>query len=75
MLRRPQLWSVALRSVSRMAPTGWYRRQPYLPVPSPGYLGFRLETMYGSADHRPEPADLVRWLAWCRNQMTDRPLD
>ena len=66
---------MALRSVPRMAPTGWHRRPPYLPVPSRGYLGFRLETMYGSADHRPEPADLVRWLGWCRHQMTDRPVD
>ena len=25
--------------------------------------------MYGAADHRPEPADLVRWLEWCRDHM------
>jgi hypothetical protein len=63
---------VALRTVAELAPDGWYRRPPFLPFPAPDYLAFRLQTMYGSADHRPEPDDLVRWLMWCRNQMADR---
>jgi hypothetical protein len=74
-LRRPRLWVAAVRGGSRLAPTGWYRRPPFLPLPSPGYLGFRLETMYGSADRPADPADLVRWLGWCRDQMADHPPD
>jgi hypothetical protein len=74
-LRRPALWPAALRSAHRLAPPGWARRRPHLPLPAPDYLAFRLETMYGSAEHPPEPADLLRWLGWCRDQMADRPLD
>ena len=50
----------------RTAAPGWYRRPPFLPVPSGEYLRFRLVTQYGDADHRPEPADVVNYLAWCR---------
>lgn len=52
--------------MSRMAAPGWYRRAPLLPVPGGDYLRFRLITQYGDADHRPEAADVVNYLAWCR---------
>lgn len=62
----PALWPVAVRQVRRLAPTGWWRRPPFLPLPDRRYLGFRLETMYGDADQRPEPGDVLTWLRWCR---------
>lgn len=61
-LLRPWLWRTALR----LAPRGWWRRKPYLPVPDPVYLRFRMVTMYGDATHPPEPDDLVVYLEWCR---------
>jgi hypothetical protein len=61
-LVRPWLWSPALR----LAPRGWWRRPPHLPVPDPSYLRFRMVTMYGDATHVPEPDDLVTYLEWCR---------
>jgi hypothetical protein len=64
--RRPTLWPVAARQAWRLAPAGWWRHPPYLPVPDPEYLRFRLVTQYGSADHRPDPADVVAYLNWCR---------
>lgn len=64
--RRPRLWRTALVQAARMAPTGWWRRRPFLPVPDPEYLGFRLETQYGS-DHDAEPSDVVTFLEWCRS--------
>ena len=63
---RPDLWGTAVRQMRRTAPRGWWRRPPFLPVPSGGYLRFRLVTQYGAADHRPEPADVVNYLAWCK---------
>ncbi len=64
--RRPSLWGTAVRQVFRLAPPGWWRRRPFLPLPDPAYLGFRLETAYG--DHRaPEPQDIVTYLHWCRD--------
>jgi hypothetical protein len=66
LVRRPSLWPTALRQALRLAPSGWWRRWPPLPQPDPTYLRFRMETAYGDADHDPEPADVVAYLAWCR---------
>ena len=60
------MWTTAVRQMRRTAPAGWWRRRPFLPVPSGDYLRFRLVTQYGSADHRPEPADVLNYLAWCK---------
>jgi len=64
--RRPRLWRTALRQLRRTAAPGWYRRPPFLPVPSGDYLRFRLITQYGDPNHRPVPSDVVNYLAWCR---------
>ena len=63
---RPSLWAIALVQLFRLAPTGWWRRPPFLPLPDREYLRFRLQTQYGDPDHTPEPADLVTYLRWCR---------
>jgi hypothetical protein len=65
-LARPSLWGVALVQLVRLAPTGWWRRPPFLPVPDRDYLRFRMQTQYGDADHAAEPQDLVTYLRWCR---------
>ena len=64
-LRRPGLWPTAMGQLLRLARPGWWHRPPFLPVPDPGYLRFRLETQYGS-DRDPIPADVVTYLHWCR---------
>ncbi|CAN5239294.1 hypothetical protein BH18ACT4_BH18ACT4_13970 [soil metagenome] len=66
-LRRPSLWGTAIRQVRRLAPTGWWRPRPHLPVPDGDYLRFRLQTQYGDPDHGPEPADVIAYLEWCRH--------
>ena len=68
---RPSLWGTALRQAGRLAQPRWWRRPPFLPLPDPEYLAFRLETQYGAAGHDPEPADLVTYLEWCRDQDRD----
>lgn len=63
----PGLWATAVVQVIRLAEPGWWRRRPFLPLPSPGYLHLRVVTMYGGDGSRPiEPADVVTWLRWCR---------
>ncbi len=66
LLRRPGLWATAVRQVWRLAPRGWWRRRPFLPVPSAPYLAFRSQTMYGDAARLPDPGDVVTYLRWCR---------
>lgn len=65
--RRPWLWGTAVRQVVVLAPNGWWRRRPWLPVPDDAYLRFRLVTQYGDGGHPPEPEDLVAYLRWCRS--------
>ena len=66
LLRRPDLWPTAVGQLFRLAAPGWWRRRPFLPLPDPDYLAFRLQTMYGDPAHRPEPGDVVVYLDWCR---------
>jgi hypothetical protein len=40
--RRPDLWVTAVRQLGRLAPTGWWRKAPYLPRPDPTYMRFRM---------------------------------
>jgi hypothetical protein len=64
---RPPLWGTGLRQAARLARPGWWRRPPFLPLPAPGYLRFRLETAYGgTGEAPPDAADLVAYLRWCR---------
>ena len=68
---RPALWGTALRQAGRLARPRWWSRPPFLPLPDPEYLAFRMETQYGARGHAPEPADLVAYLEWCRAQDRD----
>jgi len=63
-LIRPWLWWIALRQVARTARPQWWRHAPFLPLPPPAYLRFRLETAYGAVT-APAPDDLVAYLEWC----------
>ncbi|MBU6328742.1 MAG: hypothetical protein KGR18_02165 [Acidobacteria bacterium] len=65
-LRHPSLWGTALRQIGRLAPVGWWRRAPFLPLPDPDYLRFRLITAYGGEGSDPQPSDLLTYLHWCR---------
>jgi len=67
-VRRPDLWPTAVVAAFRLAPTGWWRRRPWVPLPDERYLAFRLETAYGSAVHPAEAEDLVAYLEWARQR-------
>jgi len=64
--RRPTLWPTAVRQARRLAAPGWWRRWPFLPLPTPEYLHFRLQTAYGHHRSTVAPDDLVTYLHWCR---------
>ncbi len=66
-LGRPVLWPIALTQARRLAPTGWWHRPPFLPVPDRAYLRFRMVTAYGGDGRRaPDPTDVIAYLHWCR---------
>ena len=67
-LPHPSLWSIAARQARRLAEPGWWRRAPFLPLPAPEYLAFRMETAYGGTGDHPLVADDLRtYLRWCRD--------
>ena len=67
-LRHPGLWVGALGAMVRLAPSGWWRRAPFLPLPDPAYWRFRLVTAYGGdGDESALRADDVAgYLRWCQ---------
>ncbi len=71
-LRRPDLWVTGVRQAMVMAPDGWWRRAPFLPLPDPAYLRFRLVTANGgdgsAASAGDVGRDLVTYLEWCRTR-------
>jgi hypothetical protein len=64
--RRPDLWPTAVNEWRALAPMNWWRHWPPTLRPSPEYLAFRMQTMYGSPSATAAPEDLVRYLEWCR---------
>ncbi len=65
---RPRLWPTALVQAARFAPRRWWRRPPFVPVPTGELTRFRSETMYGDPRVPPSLNDIVVWLEWCRAQ-------
>ena len=53
-----------LRVAWRFRERGWYRRIPFLPLPSREYVRWRMYTAYGSYDFVPPAADVVRYARW-----------
>jgi hypothetical protein len=66
-LRKPRLWVVALVTAGRLAPPGWWRRRPHLPLPDDRMWAFRMETVYGRPDADPDVKDVLAYLDWCRS--------
>ena len=70
LMRQPRALPGALRGMVAMAPIGWWKRAPFLPLPDKTYWQFRLETINGGAgDQPPSPAEVVavaRWLPLMR---------
>ncbi len=65
-VRHPSLWTTAVRQLFRLAPRGWWKRPPFLPLPDSSYMKFRLVTAYGDSGGEPRPEDLITYLNWCR---------
>jgi hypothetical protein len=84
-LARPGLWWVACQTLRRLAPSHWWKRWPFLPLPDPSYWDFRLATAYGgetsggvpgkvtasaATTRGPSSDDVVAFLNWCRRMPT-----
>jgi hypothetical protein len=45
---------------------GWWRTAPFLPLPHPEYLAWRLHTAYGEEREVPPVEDIIRFARWRR---------
>jgi hypothetical protein len=65
-LRRPALAADLLRISWRFRSNGWYRQFPFLPLPDPTYLRWRMYTAYGDYNAVPSVTDVERYARWSR---------
>jgi hypothetical protein len=66
--RRPRLWSEGLRTLLAMAPRGWWRKPPFVPIPDADYAAWRVATARGDANARINEKELVSYLEWRQRQ-------
>ncbi len=63
-LRRPLLWPTAVGATLAFAPSDWWRRAPFLPVPDDELIRWRIATAYGRDDADLAAEDVVAYLEW-----------
>jgi hypothetical protein len=56
----------------RFRSDGWYRRMPFLPLPSMTYVRWRMHTAYGDHETIPPVEDVIRYAHWARRANRDR---
>lgn len=61
---RPRLAADLLRVAWRFRSRRWYRRFPFLPLPSREYVEWRMHTAYGDHHAVPPAEDLERYARW-----------
>lgn len=62
--RRPWLWPALVSAAWAFRPKAWYRKPPFLPLPSAEYMRWRLETAYGEPDAAPPADEIERFVTW-----------
>jgi hypothetical protein len=63
-IANPSLAADLLRVAWRFRDRAWYRRFPFLPIPSVKYVRWRMHTAYGGYDTVPPVEDVVRYARW-----------
>jgi len=65
----PSLARDLLRVAWRFRHRDWYRRPPWLPLPSRPYVRWRMYTAYGDYDTVPPAEDVIRYARWVGNDL------
>ena len=66
---RPRLAADLVRTAWVFRQRGWHRRPPFLPLPDPVYLRWRMYTAYADEHAVPPAEDVVRFARWRRETM------
>jgi len=62
--RNPPLVPALLAVAWRFRRRDWHRRAPFLPLPDPLYLSWRMYTAYGDPRALPPARDIERYALW-----------
>jgi hypothetical protein len=65
----PRLALDLLKTAWAFRRRAWWRLAPFLPVPDPTYLRWRLYTAYGDESAVPPVQDVIRFARWRRETM------
>jgi hypothetical protein len=63
-MSRPRLLVAMVRAAWRFRARGWWRRPPFLPVPPPEYVEWRMHTAYGDQGRAPTALEMERYVRW-----------
>ena len=63
---RPWLWGAAVGALFAFARRGWWKQWPFLPIPDPAVVEWRVTTAYGRPDMALADDDLLSYLRWRR---------
>jgi hypothetical protein len=66
---RPRLALDLLKAAWAFRRREWWKRAPFLPVPDPAYLRWRMYTAYGDEQAVPPVEDVIRFARWRRETM------
>jgi hypothetical protein len=67
---RPRLALDLLAAAWSFRRHDWLRHPPFLPLPSPEYLRWRMYTAYGDERAVPPPEDVIRFAQWRRKLLS-----
>ena len=67
-VRNPAIAGALVRVAWRFRRRHWYRRFPFLPLPAPEYVRWRMHTAYGRDDAVPPADDIVRYARWATRE-------
>lgn len=68
-LVNPRLAFDLLRTAWAFRRRGWYTRAPFLPLPDPVYLRWRMYTAYADENAIPPAEHVIRFARWRRETM------
>ena len=65
----PRLALDLLRTAWAFRRRDWWRKPPFVPVPDPTYLKWRMYTAYADENAVPPAEDVIRFARWRRETM------
>jgi hypothetical protein len=65
----PRLALDLLRTAWAFRRRDWWRKPPFVPVPDPTYLRWRMYTAYADENAVPPAEDVIRFARWRRETM------